>query len=197
VSGASVRHKATKPCPPRGHLLVGDSQAQVFLALNGVSVDILGCAFGHPRVYDLGGPGQCSSSGCGGIGRARLAGTVAAFEEATSGGPDSGPPEYVLFVRDLRSGRVLHKVPTGASTSLNPPRVWIGPTESLLVKSDGAVAWIVQASRGEGSYQVHALDAAGGRVVASGPDIDPHSLALAAATLYWTQGGRPLSAPLN
>ena len=32
---------------------------------------------------------------------------------------------------------------------------------------------------------------------ASGSDIDPHSLALIGSTLYWAQGGNPITASLN
>jgi len=44
---------------------------------------------------------------------------------------------------------------------------------------------------------VHAADMAGSRLLASGSDLDPTSLALAGNTLYWTEGGQPHSAQLN
>jgi hypothetical protein len=68
-----------------------------------------------------------------------------------------------------------------------------------VVKSDGAVAWIVAIYGREhpAEYEVHALDRTGSRVLAFGPGISPRSLALAGSTLYWTQGGNPMSAPLN
>ena len=62
---------------------------------------------------------------------------------------------------------------------------------------DGSVAWIVETNEEEGEYQVHAVDKSGSRVLASNPDIDPTSLALAGSTLYWTQGGQPATASLN
>ncbi len=66
-----------------------------------------------------------------------------------------------------------------------------------MVKLDGSVAWIVETGEEEGRYQVHAVDKSGSRVLASGPNIDPSSLALAGSTLYWTQGDQPFSASLN
>jgi hypothetical protein len=78
-----------------------------------------------------------------------------------------------------------------------PFSVGIGATAAIVVKSDGAVAWIVETRQEEGTYEVHAVDKAGSRLLASGADIDPSSLALAGSTLYWTQGGKPMSASLN
>ncbi len=66
----------------------------------------------------------------------------------------------------------------------------------MAVKSDGSIAWI----GGLGTIPVrgvYVLDKSGQRMLASGPDIDPHSLALVGSTLYWTRGGQPFSAPLK
>jgi len=38
---------------------------------------------------------------------------------------------------------------------------------------------------------------AGTRLLASGFDVSPSSLALAGSTIYWTQGGKPESSTLN
>jgi hypothetical protein len=46
------------------------------------------------------------------------------------------------------------------------------------------VAWIVQTGFPT-TYEVHAVDTSGSRVVASGSDIDPSPLALAGNTIYW------------
>jgi hypothetical protein len=73
----------------------------------------------------------------------------------------------------------------------------IGPITSLVVKPDAAVAWIVNTDEENGGYQVHAADKTGPRVLATGADIAPGSLALAGSTLYWTQGGRPFSGVLR
>jgi len=73
------------------------------------------------------------------------------------------------------------------------------------VKSDGAVAWIVETQRGPfvgetgppTMFEVRAVDRTGSRLLASGSHFDPLSLALAGSTLYWTQGGQPFSAQLQ
>ena len=71
----------------------------------------------------------------------------------------------------------------------------------MVVKSDGAVAWIAENEigppHGPPEYEVNAVDKTGNRTLAAGTDIAPSSLALAGSTLYWTQGGKPMSAPLN
>ena len=74
-----------------------------------------------------------------------------------------------------------------------------------MVKSDGAVAWMVQVNAGWTGNpiyrEVYAVDASGTRLLAEGEEglnpIERGSLALAGSTLYWTQSGKPFSAPLN
>jgi hypothetical protein len=88
-------------------------------------------------------------------------------------------------------------VPTGTN---GPSSIGLGPVTSLVLKSDGAVAWIARNKPiGEPatSYEVHAVDKTGARLLAAGDEIAPGSLVLAGGTLYWTQGGRPMSATLN
>ena len=96
---------------------------------------------------------------------------------------------------------MLHKVPTGIPRPENASKViGAGFTSAVVVKSDGAVAWINEHPLGrleETEYEVHTLDGTGNRVLASGTDIGAHSLALAGSTLYWTQGGEPFSARLG
>jgi len=76
----------------------------------------------------------------------------------------------------------------------------IGPTVDIIVKDDGAVAWVAEQFRAPAApaeYQVIKVDRYGERLLASGMDIDPHSLVLGGSMLYWTQGGKPSSATLN
>jgi hypothetical protein len=101
----------------------------------------------------------------------------------------------LVVVRDLRTGRVLERLPTGSSTSSEV--LGGGPTAGIVVKADGSVAWIVDGGEARGGLHVQVVDQAGSRTIASGTDIAPNSLALVGSTLYWTQGGRPLSATLN
>jgi hypothetical protein len=65
----------------------------------------------------------------------------------------------------------------------------------LVLRRDGAVAWINEGGRGQ--YEVHAADRSGERMLASGTSIDPKSLKLGAGKLYWAQGAKPFSASLD
>jgi hypothetical protein len=187
------------------HVLVADEQAMVYLRPETSSstgqyesTEIFGCTYKYGRSYDFGVPEMLNNGGS--VVRETLTGTFAAYEDASgSSGKYEEPyrPKWIIVVRNLRNGRVLHKIPTGTPTTPNPKFVGIGPTKAIVVKSDGAVAWIVETSAEEGKYQVHAVDQSGSRVLASSPEIEPHSLALVGSTLYWTQGGKPSSAVLN
>ena len=70
----------------------------------------------------------------------------------------------------------------------------------LVLRADGALAWIVELRDSPSSpprYELRrALRGAAAELVAQGPDIAPGSLALAGSTLYWMQGGTPRSSPL-
>jgi membrane protease YdiL (CAAX protease family) len=149
----------------------------------------------------LGGTGGCSSRGCGGTSHFALAGSIVAYqefqnEEGTFSSAE-GHESWQIIVRDLRSGRVVREVPTGTPTPPSPRLIGAGFATEIVVKSDGALAWIVESGVLPSAFEVHAVDWAGSRLLASGSDIDPHSLALSGNTLYWTQGGSALSAFLN
>jgi hypothetical protein len=127
-----------------------------------------------------------------------LSGPVVAYEasSAIGGEGQAQAVSFMVVVRDLRSGRILHQVPTGTPVS-NPFAIGVGRAVAIVLKTNAAVAWIAKAPPYEGTYQVHALDSTGSRLLATGAEIAPSSLALAGSTLYWTQGGEPMSAPLN
>jgi hypothetical protein len=123
---------------------------------------------------------------------------MVAYEQYLS---NTGPPEgdeynteWSVVVRDLRTGRVEHEVPTGTQATPNPHHVGVGPVTAIVVKADGAVAWIAE---GEDGPEVHALDKTGSRVLATGEDIKPHALGLKGSELYWSQGGKWMTASLN
>jgi hypothetical protein len=88
----------------------------------------------------------------------------------------------------------VHNEETGTQTE----RVGIGPCYSLVVKSDGAVAWIADDEWVPSKeYQVHVVDRLGSRVVSSGTEIEGKSLRLVGSTLSWIQGGRRQTAVLH
>jgi hypothetical protein len=198
ASAAHRRHTAVG-CPT-GHtrLVAADTQAQVFKALNSFALDsIYGCVYGRRHAYLLGESLRCGGGGgggrCYGIAHVALAGSIVAYEENLENGSSGG---WVVVVRDLRTGQVLRKLPSGSRT---PPRA--GPPLSIVVKSDGAVAWVVQTrvatSQSLDEFEIYAGDSTGTRLLASGPGIEPASLALAGSSLYWMQAGHPASALLN
>ncbi len=77
---------------------------------------------------------------------------------------------------------------------------------AIVLKSDGAVTWTAydfDRTLAPANlfyppyYDLYAADKSGERLVASGTEVNPYSLALAGGTLYWTQGSKPMSAPLE
>jgi hypothetical protein len=211
AGAARIKAPSSRQCvPPRVPVVAADPQAVLYLAPENREypefLSVYGCSHKTGRSYSLGAvpPSVGTPSGGGGVRLATLDGTMAAYA-AGSGGPAGA--SWLVVVRDLSSGKVVHRVPSGTPAHPEPPRtsnglpvgyVGIGPVESLVLKDDGALAWIAQDDFvGHASYQVHALDKTGGRVLAEGPEVEPHSLALAGSTLYWTQDGKPMSTTLN
>ncbi len=199
ATGMRTRHKMSVMCPP-GHSrsVVADAQAQIYESPASSRypelLDVYGCAYGHKRSFLLGPVPYGSSSGAGGVSHEALFGLIIAYDEVAN---SPCCDHWWVLVRDLRDGRVLRRVPTGTPVRPEPLSVGIGPAVAIVVKRDSSVAWIVETDQEEGKYQVHAIDKSGSRVLASGSDIDPSSLALAGSTLYWTQDGQPASAVLN
>jgi hypothetical protein len=99
-------------------------------------------------------------------------------------------------MRQIRTGHVLHTISTGTSARSEAAQVGVGPATAIALKNDGAIAWIVETGYPT-EYQVRTLEGSEGRLLASGTNIDPSSLALAGSTLYWMQGGKPTSASLK
>ena len=118
--------------------------------------------------------------------------------------------QWQVVVRDLRTGHIVHRIPTGGSKRGPATQIYqvpepgdyvgVGPAVDIVVRRDGAVAWIAQnlgLDKMEAGYEVHVADDLGGRVLASSPEINPSSLALSRSTLHWTQAGKPMSAMLH
>jgi hypothetical protein len=211
-AGATSTHRRplAKCAPRHAHALVKGAQAEVY-EKETIDVDVkpgedpiieddvYGCAYGHKRAYVLGHPSGGTPQGGGGVEQETLAGTIVAYEVFSVHNPEEHVASYFwIVVRDLRDGRVLHKVPTGAITGPNPEgSVGIGPISALVVKWDGSVAWTTGGEGVQGEYQVHVLDKVGERLVAAGTDVEPRSLVLHGSTLSWVQGGKRLTAPLD
>lgn len=213
MPSTSAMSRRLAKCPyPNEESLVADSQAKVYAVLGhgeneGLEV-AFGCVYAQGRPYRLGVIDECSMRAMcsGGIALITLAGPVVAYTEGFG-----TPSESInrIVVRSLGNGRVLHRVPTGVRLHPSPGRRYIGSglATSLVVKSNGSVAWIAEnaeLSIGEVTYyEVHEIDKAGSRILAAGSNINPFSLALpdsgrgAPPEVYWTQGGKPMSATLN
>jgi hypothetical protein len=155
---------------------------------------VFGCAYRSKHRYLLGPVPYGSATGGEGVEPEALAGSIVAYGHMVIVGSTG---EWTVVVRDLRNGRVLRKAPTGVPVKAEPSSLGIGRAVAIVLKTDGSVAWIVETDQENGEYQVHAVDKSGSRTLASGADVAPTSLALAGSTLYWTQGGKPRSAPLD
>jgi hypothetical protein len=192
-------------CSPHGaRTVVADAQARVFRVRKGDrhNLEFWGCVSGTTRAFRLGTEeSDCSPSGCAVLQNVAMSGAVVAYETSSSwvlvSNGEVVENRWHVVVLDLRSGRVLHKVPTGVTYPPQKGFVGDGPTTAIVVKADGAVAWILDTVQQTDRYQVHVLDRTGERVLAVGSDIAPGSLALAGSTLFWLQGGRPFSAVLD
>jgi hypothetical protein len=204
-AGAVRAHKKSYAKCSSGHarIVAADSQAQVFEAPAIASLpeylDFIGCVYGQRRSYVLGiPPSYGSPSSRAGTRLYTLAGPIVAFEEFSTTNLEPGIRyEKEIVVRDLKNGKTLHKIPTGTPTT-RPEEgdIGIGRALSIVLKSDGAVAWIALMGNGTKDYQVNVVDKAGSRMLAMGSEVDPSSLAFAGNTLYWMQGGKPMSAVL-
>ncbi len=195
MAAAGPRHKTKPKCSPvHEKVIATNTQAVVYETPEAKErlSNISACVYGH-RPYVLGPKAAGGPGGSFGIEGETLAGPIVAYEESSDF--TEGHSRNVIVVRDLRTGRVIYKVPTAEAKT--PGDVGKGQASEIIVKNDGAVAWVVQTEREPTVYEVWAVDKTGSRMLASSGDVEPYSLALAGSTLYWTQGGKPMSATLN
>ncbi len=204
------RHKRAAPdscAVAHKHVLAAGPQAQVYvlstLGQQGQQ-EVFACAKGARRSFSLGPPPACDTAGnCVGVETFALAGSVVAFGSTTIIEPtlpsEAAQRRFLVQVRDLRTNRMLRIAPTGLPGQPKPGLTGIGRVRAIVVKSDGAVAWIAADETGAapGAYEVGAADAAGLRLLAAGTGIDPGSLALTGSTLSWSQSGQAASSVLN
>jgi hypothetical protein len=188
-------------------LLTSDTQAEIYERAAVPSPEVYGCVYGSRHIQRLGPVAYRYSTkymeeGFFGISHEVLAGPLVAYAEI-AGPVGCGFCHWAVIVHNLRTGRTLTREPTGKP--VNPAlqeNYGVGPVTAIVLKSDGAVAWIADARAAEGrpsegGYQVHADDRSGSRLLASSEDIEPGSLALAGSIVYWSENGKPFSAPLN
>jgi hypothetical protein len=105
-----------------------------------------------------------------------------------------------LVVRRLTNGKQLRREPATVAP-LQPQS--IQSVTWIVVKADGAVAWIgyanatLAADASITETEVHAYDEQGHRMLDSGLAIGLHSLRLHGSKLTWTDGGTTRTATLH
>jgi len=168
---------------PRSRILAADASIEIYLGPNKLGdTEVFGCAYGSRRHYLLGARLEGSSSGTVGLTSLAVGGTYAAYGYFSTPNPETSE----VIVRNMRTGRTLHKLPTGPSA---PPNIGDGPTTDVVVTASGEVAWINQTQLRPRLDAVSVFKGAASRVLATGSEIGPTSLALAGDILYWSQGG--------
>jgi hypothetical protein len=179
----------TTACEQQGaHTIAADRKARVF-SKRGI---VYGCALRTGKQYRLGQLTSC-------IGSDRAAPLALADELVGYGsercGIDTGTSQVI--VRNLAGGKQLRA--EAALTGRLGPEAYVS-VDSLVLKADGAVAWIATGgsivARGR-TREVHRADATGRAVLDSGTPIDPSSLRLHGLRLTWKRGRDTRSAELR
>jgi hypothetical protein len=177
-------HRASAPCAVKGSTTVAlNPQARIYTRSQRGDEDqhlLVGCLLRSGRTTQLDSWFSCGCSrGDDAEPQLWLSGTVVAINRF------SCPPDPLLgcvggaHTLDLRTRRTLRRANTGTAVSA----LAIGPRGSFAyISSGGAVA---------------KSDAAGEGVFDAAPGIDPSSLAIAGARVYWTRGGAAQSALLT
>lgn len=184
----ATRARARVPCgPSNAPTLAGDAHVRVYAA-GGVA---FGCATGGKKSFRLGVRSNCIGSNL--VGPVVVAGAVAAYGSERCG-VDMGSTQVV--VRNLTTGSRL-----SASPAVEAP----GPesfasVSSLVVRPDGAAAWIAVANSlgtHRSTLELWRVSARGTTALLdSGSAVTRRSLRLRGDKLSWTHGGRPRSCTL-
>jgi hypothetical protein len=120
------------------------------------------------------------------IGKLALAGTVVAYGETITGVDTAGAQ---VIVRRLDNGQTLRSL-AAMSQPLGPES--FQSVDSIVVRSDGAVAWIAMARsiiRHSTQTEVDRADRRGRATLDAGSGIDSASLRLTGSSLSWRHGG--------
>jgi len=160
---------------------------------------VAGCVRNGRRGVRLGVGYTCEGGGeavCGGINEEALAGTMVAYQEAGDflRGEDLLGSTGFVVVRSLRTGKIVHRAPTGSPPVPRKGFVGVGAVTTIVVGETGSVGWIVlnreRSKPGSRYYEVHSIDRGGRRLLASGLSIQPNSLRLRGRVLSWKEAGR-------
>jgi hypothetical protein len=170
-------------CSSHHEFVAQDAHARVWVK---EGYYLFACAFGKRKSYEVGpwteGASPEANVGTWPIVLASVTVAYCRFEEFYN----EHTAKYTFEVRNLRTGRVIFR-----NAEL---------THDIVLKPDGAVAWVTNnlVVAGQGFVpEIHIADKVGVRVVATGAEIEPYSLAVAGDTLYWSAAGRPYSTPIH
>lgn len=186
--GSSSGMAAPARCgPSEARTLAADRVARVYYSGGAV----YGCTGGGRKSYRLGASARSIREGR--VGPVALAGAAVAYGLSRFG-VDTVSAQVV--VRNLSDGSRLHSEPA----TIRPP----GPEHfqsvaAVVVRADGAVAWIGQGGslvRRGGDVEVGKADAHGRALLDSGSGIDQRSLGLRGSSVTWRHGGATRSARL-
>jgi hypothetical protein len=181
---------AAVPCgPARAHTLAGDRTARVYAS----GQSVFGCAKGGGRSYHLGSSSRTIDQPH--VGPVAVAGDLAAYG-ATQSGVDTVSASVV--VRRLTDGVQLRDEP---ATTKPVGAEFFESVGSVVVRADGAVAWISAAgsviSGQAKEVEVNRTDRGGRTLLDSGPSIKPQSLRRHGAHITWRDGDRSRFAELR
>lgn len=185
ANAARPRPHPAPTCAAKGSTTVAlNPQARVYERAQRGDTDqhlLIGCLLRSGRTTQLDSWFSCGCSRGDETGpQVWLRGTVVALNRY------SCPPDPFLgncvgsaHTVDVRTRRTLRRANTGTSVS------------ALVLGPGGAFAYVSSGGA------VSKSDAGGESVLDAGPGVDPTSLAIAGARVYWTRGGAPQSALLT
>ena len=160
-----------------------------------------GCYAGQ-RPFDLGNWDPVddeSSINYATVRHVRLSGRYVGFASECYCG-SSAYVDFLIHVVDLKARRTIRLVSTGRRAPGAPRNGvrGIGPATDLVLKSNGAVAWIAgDHSTEPDTLQVHRCDARGCARLSVGSAIAPRSLFLTRGRIGWSDAGRTESSDLR
>jgi hypothetical protein len=186
--GSAVATTRSQCGPSGAKTLAVDRVARVY-ATGG---NVYGCADAGGHTYLL--AANNSRPGQPHIGQVALAGIDVAYGKTTSGVDTA---TATVTVRRLDSGRTLRSL-----AAMSQP---VGPesfqsVDSIVVKKDGAVAWIASAHsivRNSSQIEVDRVDGRGRSTLDTNSGIDSISLRLHGSALSWTDSGQPQAGTLD
>jgi hypothetical protein len=184
----SSAHASGVVCGAAGaRTVTSDPVARVFVSGH----TAYACAAGASRSYALGGTQTCLMSAL--LERVALARRLVAYA-VESCGVDTG--WTTVTVRRLSDGKVLSSHPATTQEGVESHQT-VG---SLVLKADGAVAWVATAdSIGPPRFvrQVERADRRGFSVLDSGSSVGASSLILSGSTISWRHGSATRRASLR